>query len=300
MIDDWERFLAPYYQTVKELKVKLRGIRKQFLDKNTHAPIEFVTGRVKPIDSILAKAELRGIAIDRLEEEMQDIAGLRIMCQFVDDIYEVARLIRTRNDMRVVQERDYVTNKKASGYRSYHIVIEFPVQLVTGEKKILAEIQIRTLAMNFWATIEHSLNYKYQGVFPEDLSARLKRAAEAAYQLDEEMSSIREEIQEAQHMFSHGRNDWHRPDEESDSEIGDLTDDELRKLSAPHKAGIMIDGPADNEAVEKIDALAENETEQSVDAPAENEVANVTADSTANRDENILDNSTKNKGDGPH
>ena len=218
MIDDWERFLAPYYQTVKELKVKLRGIRKQFQDKNTHAPIEFVTGRVKPIDSILAKAELRGIAIERLEEEMQDIAGLRIMCQFVDDIYEVARLIRTRKDMRVVQERDYVTNKKASGYRSYHIVIEFPVQLVTGEKKILAEIQIRTLAMNFWATIEHSLNYKYQGVFPEDLSARLQRAAEAAYQLDEEMSSIREEIQEAQHMFSHGRNDWHRPDEESENE----------------------------------------------------------------------------------
>jgi putative GTP pyrophosphokinase len=92
-----------------------------------------------------------------------------------------------------------------SGYRSYHLVIEYPVQLVEGEKKILAEIQIRTLAMNFWATIEHSLNYKYQGDFPKEIGERLKRAAEAAYQLDGEMSSIREEIQEAQHLFSHGK-----------------------------------------------------------------------------------------------
>lgn len=210
---DWEPFLAPYYQAVNELKVKLRGIRKQYQEKNAHAPIEFVTGRVKPVDSILAKAQLRGIAEERLEQEMQDIAGLRIMCQFVDDIYAVARLIRNRKDLRVVQERDYITNQKASGYRSYHLVIEYPVELIAGEKKILAEIQIRTLAMNFWATIEHSLNYKYQGVFPEELSVRLQRAAEAAFQLDEEMSSIREEIQEAQHLFSHGRTqEWKEGD----------------------------------------------------------------------------------------
>lgn len=202
---DWELFLAPYEQAVSELKVKLRGIRKQYRDQNTHVPIEFVTGRVKPVDSIVAKAKLRNISMERLEEEMSDIAGLRIMCQFVDDIHQVVGIIRNRKDMRVVQERDYITNKKASGYRSYHLVIEFPVQQVGGEKKILAEIQIRTLAMNFWATIEHSLNYKYQGEFPEEINIRLQRAAEAAYQLDEEMSSIREEIQEAQQLFSHGR-----------------------------------------------------------------------------------------------
>ena len=136
---------------------------------------------------------------------MQDIAGLRIMCQFTDDIYEVVRLIRLRKDMRVVQERDYITNQKESGYRSYHLIIEYPVQLVTGEKKIFAEIQIRTLAMNFWATIEHSLNYKYQGEFPQEINERLRKASEAASLLDEEMSEIREEIQEAQHLFSHGR-----------------------------------------------------------------------------------------------
>jgi putative GTP pyrophosphokinase len=202
---DWELFLAPYEQAVGELKVKLRGIRKQFREQNKHTPIEFVTGRVKPVDSILTKSALRHIPLNRLEEEMQDIAGLRIMCQFVEDIHQVVNIIRNRNDLKIIQERDYITNKKESGYRSYHLVIEYPVQLITGEKKILAEIQIRTLAMNFWATIEHSLNYKYQGVFPEEMKDRLQRAAEAAYQLDEEMSLIREEIQEAQHYFSHGR-----------------------------------------------------------------------------------------------
>lgn len=205
MEKDWELFLAPYEQTVSEMKVKLRGIRKQYTELNSHTPIEFVTGRVKPVNSILTKADLRKIPLDRLEEEMQDIAGLRIMCQFVEDIYQVVEIIRNRKDLEVIQERDYITNKKESGYRSYHLVIAYPVQLITGEKKILAEIQIRTLAMNFWATIEHSLNYKYHGDFPEELNDRLQRAAEAAYQLDEEMSNIREEIQEAQHLFSHGR-----------------------------------------------------------------------------------------------
>lgn len=205
MRKEWELFLAPYEQSVGELKVKLRGIRKQFRENDMHIPIEFVTGRVKPINSILTKAELRNISLNRLEEEMQDIAGLRIMCQFVEDIPQVVDLIRNRKDLLIVQERDYITNKKESGYRSYHLVVEYPVQLITGEKKIFVEIQIRTLAMNFWATIEHSLNYKYQGVFPKEMRERLQRAAEAAHQLDEEMSTIREEIQEAQHFFSHGR-----------------------------------------------------------------------------------------------
>lgn len=205
MKNDWDKILAPYEQAVTELKVKLRGIRKEFREKSEHVPIEFVTGRVKPVDSILAKTKLRGISLERLESEMSDIAGLRIMCQFVEDIYEVVRILRNRKDMTIVAERDYVTNKKESGYRSYHLVIEYPLQLIDGQRILLVEIQIRTLAMNFWATIEHSLNYKYQGDFPAEISDRLIRAAEAAYRLDEEMSSIREEIQEAQHLFSHGK-----------------------------------------------------------------------------------------------
>lgn len=202
MIENWQHFLLPYQQAVNELKVKLRGMRKQYQEQGEHSPIEFVTGRVKPVDSIKEKMVRRHVQEDRLEQDMQDIAGLRIMCQFVEDIYAVVDLLRQRSDMTILEERDYVTNVKPSGYRSYHIVIEYPVQLVTGEKKILAEIQVRTLAMNFWATIEHSLNYKYQGAFPEELSARLQRAAEAAFRLDKEMSEIREEIKEAQTLFS--------------------------------------------------------------------------------------------------
>lgn len=126
----------------------------------------------------------------------KDKAGLRIMCQFVEDIYQVVDLLRKRTDINILEERDYVHNKKPSGYRSYHIIFEYPVQMLDGEKVILAEIQVRTLAMNFWATVEHSLNYKYKGEFPDDLKARLERSAEAAFHLDEEMSEIRDELQE--------------------------------------------------------------------------------------------------------
>lgn len=199
---DWKEFLSPYRQAVDELKVKLKGMRSQFELESTPSPIEFVTGRVKPIASILDKAKNKGIPIEKIEQEMQDIAGLRMMCQFVDDISYVVKLLRERNDFEIVEERDYITNKKASGYRSYHIVIWYPVQTIHGEKKILVEIQIRTLSMNFWATIEHSLNYKYNGQFPRDIRMRLKRASEAAFRLDEEMSLIRGEIQEAQALFS--------------------------------------------------------------------------------------------------
>ena len=201
-MNHWDQFLAPYKQAVDELKIKLKGMRRQFELDSSHSPIEFVTGRVKPIASILDKANQKGIPLNRLESEMQDIAGMRMMCQFVDDIQTVVNLLRNRNDLEVVEERNYISHKKMSGYRSYHVVIRYPVQTINGEKKILAEIQIRTLAMNFWATIEHSLNYKYKGAFPTDIQMRLQRAAEAAFRLDEEMSLIRGEIQEAQAFFS--------------------------------------------------------------------------------------------------
>ncbi|WP_305069356.1 GTP pyrophosphokinase [Fictibacillus sp. 26RED30] len=198
---DWEALLIPYKQAVDELKIKFRGMREQFEKSNQHCPIEFVTGRVKPIKSIVNKAYQKNIPDLHLETEIQDLAGLRIMCQFTDDIKTVINLLRQRNDFTIVEERDYITHKKPSGYRSYHIVIEYPVQVLDGEKKILVEVQVRTLAMNFWATIEHSMNYKYQGQIPEDIRQRLQRAAEAANRLDEEMSQIKGEIQEAQLVF---------------------------------------------------------------------------------------------------
>ncbi|GGL45625.1 GTP pyrophosphokinase [Sporolactobacillus putidus] len=199
---EWDVFLAPYSQAVDELKIKLRGYRDFYEIALKNSPIEFVTGRVKPVPSILEKARRRGIPLDQLNTQMQDLAGIRVMCQFVDDIMKVVEMIRNRTDLNVVEEKDYIKEKKKSGYRSYHVVVQYPVQTITGEKKILAEIQVRTLAMNFWATIEHSLNYKYKGNIPTDVKVRLLRAAEAAFRLDEEMSQIREEILIAQQHFS--------------------------------------------------------------------------------------------------
>ncbi len=123
------------------------------------------------------------------------------MVQFVDDVDEVLALLRGRHDMTIVQERDYINNMKASGYRSYHVIVEYPVDTIDGQKTVLAEIQIRTLAMNFWATIEHSLNYKYKGEFPDEIKKRLETTAKIALELDEEMRKIREDIREAQLLF---------------------------------------------------------------------------------------------------
>ncbi|WP_029258059.1 GTP pyrophosphokinase family protein [Pediococcus pentosaceus CGMCC 7049] len=198
MIKDWDTFLLPYSQAVSELKVKLRGMRTQFLKNGEESPIEFVTGRVKPVESIKEKMVRRQVLEERIEQDMQDIAGVRVMCQFVEDIYEVVDLIRKRTDMTVIEERDYVENEKPSGYRSYHIVVEYPVQMINGQKKILAEIQVRTLEMNFWATIEHSLNYKFDGEFPKELRTRLQKASVKSYELDKEMSEIRKQILLAQ------------------------------------------------------------------------------------------------------
>ena len=200
-INDWKNFLMPYEQAVDELKVKLRSIRKKYRKKNEYSPIEFVTGRVKEVSSMLEKANKFGIPIDRIRYELEDIAGIRIMCQFVDDIDTVVELLRGRRDMQILYEKDYVRNVKGSGYRSYHMIIKYPVNMAEGPVEILAEFQIRTLAMNFWATIEHSLNYKYKQHIPEKLKEKLKRSADAAFRLDEEMLEIKDEIKDAQKLF---------------------------------------------------------------------------------------------------
>lgn len=205
-MDEWSVFLSPYRQAIDELKIKLKGIREEYKLTNRPSPVEFVTARVKPVQSIIEKASKNNISYDDLRKGMYDIAGVRIMCQFVDDIMIIRDLIDKREDMKIIEERDYIKHTKESGYRSYHIIIEYPVSTVDGTVVILAEIQIRTLAMNFWATIEHSLNYKYSGEYPIEIKQRLQNAADAAYLLDQEMSLIREEIQEAQKFFSSKRN----------------------------------------------------------------------------------------------
>ncbi|MCM3038510.1 GTP pyrophosphokinase family protein [Paenibacillus motobuensis] len=203
---DWGTFLLPYEQAVEELKVKFKTMRSELKKIEEYAPIEFVTGRVKKISSILDKAKRLNVPMENLETGIEDIAGIRIMCQFVEDIRRVAEYIRKRKDLTVLYEKDYITNYKESGYRSFHMIVEYPVQTSLGQKNVLAEIQIRTLAMNFWATIEHSLNYKYRQMLPEEMRVRLKKTAEAAFILDNEMSSIRQEILDAQKSFEDDSN----------------------------------------------------------------------------------------------
>lgn len=200
-INDWKSFFMPYEQAVEELKVKLKSIRKEYRKRSEYSPIEFVTGRVKELSSLLEKANKFEIPVDRLQYEIEDIAGIRIMCQFVDDIDNVVEIIRRRKDMQILYEKDYVRGVKESGYRSYHMVIKYPVNMADGQKEILAEFQIRTLAMNFWATIEHSLNYKYKKQLPDVVRDKLKRAADAAFELDELMLDIKDEIKDAQRLF---------------------------------------------------------------------------------------------------
>ena len=194
----WREILHPYEQAVSEIIIKFVCLRDEFRKNNIYSPIESVTGRVKTVSSILEKMQMKNIPFEHLEEEVEDIAGVRIICQFVEDIERVVDLIRGRSDMEILEMKDYLANKKKSGYRSYHVVVAYTVDTIHGPKKLQVEIQIRTMAMNFWATTEHSLQYKYKGEIPEHVSTRLQKAADAIFNLDNEMSQVRAEIIDAQ------------------------------------------------------------------------------------------------------
>ena len=200
LIIHWNDFLLPYEQAVSEIKLKLENVSKQYEMANKHCPIEKIESRVKSIGSILKKAERKGIDLEDIAEKIEDIAGVRIICRFVEDIEKIIQMIYEREsfDMKVLVERDYINNTKPSGYRSYHLIVEYPLVTLEGRKNLKAEIQIRTMSMDFWATIEHSLRYKYNSNIPEHVQNRLISSAGAAFQLDREMSKIRDEILEAQ------------------------------------------------------------------------------------------------------
>lgn len=197
----WREILTPYELAVDEILVKFNHLIQEHKAMGKYSPIEAVNGRVKKISSILEKAQKKGISIEEIEQEIEDIAGIRIICQFVEDIDRVVALIKQRNDMLVESEKDYINHAKSSGYRSYHMIVHYTVETMKGRKVIPVEIQIRTLAMDFWATVEHSLQYKYKQNIPMHIKERLLGAAEAIVALDREMTSIRGEIMDAQNSF---------------------------------------------------------------------------------------------------
>ncbi len=194
----WREILSPYELVVNELVEKFNHLIKEHKDRGLYSPIEQVNGRVKSVTSILEKMKKKGIEYEDMESQIEDIAGIRIICQFVEDIWRVAEIIRNRSDMQVKCEKDYISHMKESGYRSYHLVIYYQIETLSGPRRLQAEIQIRTMAMNFWATIEHSLQYKYKTNIPVHVKERLAKAADAILALDNEMSSVRSEIMDAQ------------------------------------------------------------------------------------------------------
>ncbi len=198
----WREILDPYALAVNELVVKFNHIIEEYRHAGVYSPIEQVTGRLKTISSILEKSQKKNISLDDIEEKIDDIAGIRIICQFVEDIYKVVDIIRQRSDMTIKYEKDYIEDMKKSGYRSYHVTVYYDVETLKGTRRLQVEIQIRTLAMNFWATIEHSLQYKYKQNMPEHIRERLTSAAEAILILDREMSVVRDEIMDAQNSFT--------------------------------------------------------------------------------------------------
>ena len=194
----WRSILCPYELAVRELIVKFEHIISEHRENDLYSPIEQVSGRVKSVSSILEKMQRKHIPMERMEEEVEDIAGIRIICQFEEDIETVASLIQNRSDMAIKSEKNYLKHVKQSGYRSLHLIIYYTVETLNGPRKLQAEIQIRTMAMDFWATIEHSLQYKYKGDMPPHVAERLTNAADAIILLDQEMSSVRDEIMDAQ------------------------------------------------------------------------------------------------------
>ena len=193
---NWEAFLAPYELAIAGFIVKLESIRKQYILKNMPNPIEIIAGRVKTPESILEKAKRLGIAFENIPHEVTDIAGIRITCKYIQDVYQVFEFLKSRKDIEIFAIKDYIRNPKPSGYRSLHIGSRYYVETIDGQFPINIEFQVRTHAMHLWASIEHSLRYKYFRNIPENIQERLIQASEAASKLDVEMSRIKTLIDE--------------------------------------------------------------------------------------------------------
>ena len=202
----WRELLDPYQLAVDEMVVKFNHVITEHRTRGLYSPIESVEGRLKSIVSILDKMKRKEISMNDIEEKIEDIAGIRLNCQFVEDIDRVVQMIKERTDMVVKCEKDYINHMKASGYRSYHIIVDYTVNTIKGPKTLSAEIQIRTMAMTFWATIEHSLQYKYKEHIPDYVQQKLIDASRAIIDIDQAMSDVRDEIMDAQNSHQKKEN----------------------------------------------------------------------------------------------
>ncbi|MGA6127162.1 MULTISPECIES: GTP pyrophosphokinase [unclassified Microbacterium] len=196
MRDEFQRFLMEYRFGLQEIETKISILREEFHEMHDYNPIEHVSSRVKSPDSIVEKIQRRGIEpdFDSVRAHITDIAGIRITCSFVSDVYRLFDLLTAQDDITVREVEDYIATPKGNGYKSLHTIIEVPVYLSTGRVDVPVEVQFRTIAMDFWASLEHKIYYKYERQVPEHLLGQLKDAADAAAELDARMARLHQQI----------------------------------------------------------------------------------------------------------
>ena len=194
--DRLQKFMLPFQFAIKEIVTKLEILRDEFAYLNDYNPIEHISARVKTPESLLAKAQRRGIPMDpgSLQDRIDDIAGVRVSCTFIADAYRLTELLCAQPDVKTLHTKDYIANPKPNGYRGLHTIVETPVNLSTGQLPVKVELQIRTIAMDFWASLEHKIYYKYDRTVPAHLLDELTEAADTANILDQRMQAIRREI----------------------------------------------------------------------------------------------------------
>lgn len=196
-VDSWNEVLLIYRSALKEINTKLEILNDEFQHVHRYNPIEHIKSRIKTSESIVKKLKKKGYesTIENMVEYVDDIAGIRIICSFTSDIYHIAEMLVNQNDIKVLEVKDYIKSPKQSGYKSYHMLVTVPIFL--SDKKIDAkvEIQIRTVAMDFWASLEHKIHYKFEGNAPEHIQDELVECARMVSDLDTKMQSLNEEVQ---------------------------------------------------------------------------------------------------------
>lgn len=189
-------FRLRYKFAIDEIQTKISILREEFEQTHDYSPIEHVRTRLKSMDSLVAKVERTGCepTLDAIAENIRDIAGVRITCAFVEDCYWIADLLTGQRDVETVQVKDYITDPKPNGYQSLHLIVRIPVFLSDRTDLVPVEVQIRTIAMDFWASLEHKIYYKYGREVPRHLLDELRQAAGAAQHLDRTMARLRDEV----------------------------------------------------------------------------------------------------------
>lgn len=194
--EEWKKALLLYDAALKEVNTKIEILSNEFKMVNQYNPIEHVTSRIKSFESIAKKIRhsSRELTVENIVKYINDVAGVRIICSFTSDIYRIASAIAKQNDVRVLKIKDYITQPKANGYMSYHMIVAVPIFLSNEVIDTKVEIQIRTIAMDFWASLEHKIYYKFEGNAPEYIRKELKECSDIASYLDQKMLSLNEEI----------------------------------------------------------------------------------------------------------